>query len=173
MASGVGIQTVTEATRLLGTVRLFVLCAERKCRCCCVSKVPERGLFLFMRYDAFSRCHPLTNFLFFLGAIGCAVVIQHPAYILLSCICGGCYGVLLNGRKGVKLLLAMIPVFALLSALNPLFSVYGERTLFWIFDRPYNLESLYYGMAVSGIFVAMILWFGCYSAVLTSDKFIY
>ena len=125
-----------------------------------------------MRYDAFSRCHPLTNFLFFLGAIGCAVVIQHPAYILLSCICGGCYGVLLNGRKGAKLLLAMIPVFALLSALNPLFSVYGERTLFWIFDRPYNLESLYYGMAVSGIFVAMVLWFGCYSAVLTSDKFI-
>ena len=27
-------------------------------------------------------------------------------------------------------------------------------------------------MAVSGIFVAMILWFGCYSAGLTSDKFV-
>ena len=38
-----------------------------------------------MRYDAFSKCHPLTNFLFFLGAIGFCVVIQHPLY---HCILG-------------------------------------------------------------------------------------
>lgn len=43
--------------------------------------------------------------------------------------------------------------------------------LFWYFGRPYTWEALLYGMAISGIFLEMLLWFGCYNAVLTSDKF--
>ena len=38
--------------------------------------------------DAFSKRHPAVNFAFFLGAIGCAVVIQHPAYVVLGIVCG-------------------------------------------------------------------------------------
>lgn len=125
-----------------------------------------------MGYDAFSLCHPLTNFVFFLGAIGCAVVIQHPAYIAVSCACGAVYYILLQGRKGWSMVLGMVPIFVVLSAMNPLLNTYGERILFTIFGRPYTLEALYYGMAIAGIFVAMMLWFGCYSAVLTSDKFV-
>lgn len=125
-----------------------------------------------MKYDAFSKCHPLTNFVFFVGAIGFAVVIQHPLYLAASCIGGALYYVLLNGKKGLKLILGMIPVFLLLSGMNPLFNTYGERVLFHVFGKPYTLEALYYGMAIGGIFVAMMLWFGCYSAVLTSDKFV-
>ena len=37
--------------------------------------------------------------------------------------------------------------------------------------KPYTLEALCYGLALGGIFLVMMLWFGCYSAVLTSDKF--
>lgn len=125
-----------------------------------------------MGYDAFSLCHPLTNFVFFLGAIGCAVVIQHPAYIAVSCLCAAMYYVLLHGRKGWRMVLGMVPVFLVLSAMNPLLNTYGQRVLFTVFRRPYTLEALYYGMAIAGIFVAMMLWFGCYSAVLTSDKFV-
>jgi len=125
-----------------------------------------------MKYDAFSRCHPLTNFVFFLGAIGFAVVIQHPVYIAVSCVSGALYYLLINGKRGVAMLLAMIPVFVVLSAMNPLLSTYGERVLFFVFGRPYTLEALYYGMAIAGIFVSMMIWFGCYSAVLTSDKFV-
>lgn len=125
-----------------------------------------------MGYDAFSLCHPLTNFVFFLGAIGCAVVIQHPAYIAVSCICAAIYYVLLQGRKGWRMVLGMVPIFLVLSAMNPLLNTYGQRVLFTVFGRPYTLEALYYGMAIAGIFVAMMLWFGCYSAVLTSDKFV-
>ena len=40
-----------------------------------------------MEMDAFSKRHPAVNFLFFLGAIGCAVVIQHPAYVLAGLVC--------------------------------------------------------------------------------------
>ena len=125
-----------------------------------------------MTNDAFSKCHPLTNFLFFLGAIGFAVVIQHPAYIALSVVCGAAYYMILKGAKGRSMVLGMIPVFLALSAINPLFNQYGERVLFTIFGRIYTFEALCYGMAIAGIFVAMLLWFSCYNVVLTSDKFV-
>lgn len=133
---------------------------------------PRKGIFLFMRQDAFSKCHPLTNFVFFVGAIGFSVVFQHPLYLAASCAAGAVYLVLLNGKKAWKLIAGLIPVFFLLSALNPLFNNYGERVLFHVFGKPYTLEALFYGMAIAGIFVAMMLWFNCYSAVLTSDKFV-
>jgi len=125
-----------------------------------------------MGKDAFSKCHPLTNFLFFLGAIGFSVVIQHPWYLAASCLCGGLYLLLLQGRSAWKLIGGMVPVFLFLSAINPLFNTYGKTMLFPVFGKPYTLEALYYGMAIGGIFVAMTFWFGCYSAVLTSDKFV-
>lgn len=125
-----------------------------------------------MNHDAFSQCHPLTNFVFFVGVIGFTVVIQHPIYLAASCAGGALYYLLLNGKKGMGLIWGMLPVFVLLSGVNPLFNTYGERILFYIFGKPYTLEALYYGMAIAGIFVAMTLWFGCYSAVLTSDKFV-
>ncbi len=163
---------MTEPVRLLGTV--WGLCG-------CIRMVRGRsradfsspkGDFFFMRSDAFSKYHPLTNFVFFLGAIGFAVVIQHPAYIGASCVGGALYLLLLKGRKCRNMLLGMLPLVVLMAAWNPLFNTYGEHVLFTVFGRPYTLEALCYGMAIAGIFAAMMLWFSCYSAVLTSDKFI-
>ena len=121
--------------------------------------------------DAFSKCHPAVNFLFFVGAIGCSVVIQHPAYLLAGACCGTIYYFLLNGRKGWKMLLGLLPMFLILTAINPLFNTYGAHILFSVFGRPYTLEALLYGAAIASVFVVMMLWFGCYNAVMTSDKF--
>ena len=124
-----------------------------------------------MNQDAFSKCHPAVNLIYFLGAIGFGVVIQHPAYLIAGCAGSAVYYLLLKGRKGWKIVLGLVPVFLFLSAVNPLFNTYGDTVLFTWFGRPYTLEALYYGMAIAGIFVVMMLWFGCYNAVLTSDKF--
>lgn len=121
--------------------------------------------------DAFSKCHPAVNFLFFVGAIGCSVVIQHPAYLLAGACCGTIYYFLLNGRKGWKSILWLLPMFLILTAINPLFNTYGAHILFSVFGRPYTLEALLYGAAIASVFVVMMLWFGCYNAVMTSDKF--
>ena len=121
--------------------------------------------------DAFSKCHPAVNFLFFVGAIGCSVVIQHPAYLLAGACCGTIYYFLLNGRKGWKMILWLLPMFLILTAVNPLFNTYGVHILFSVFGRPYTLEALLYGAAIASVFVVMMLWFGCYNAVMTSDKF--
>jgi energy-coupling factor transport system permease protein len=121
--------------------------------------------------DAFSKCHPAINFLFFAGAIGASVMIQHPAFLLVGILTGASYYLLLNGRKGWKTILGLAPLFLFLTVTNPLFNTYGKTVLFNLFGRPYTLEALYYGAATASAFVVMLLWFGCYNKVLTSDKF--
>ena len=124
-----------------------------------------------MKCDAFSRYHPAVNFLYFVLAIGFGVVFQHPAYMTAATVGSAAYYLLLKGRKGIKTLVFLLPVFLLIGLVNPLFNTLGETELFLLFGRPYTLEALYYGLVVGGIFVVMILWFGCYNVVLTSDKF--
>ena len=121
--------------------------------------------------DAFSRCHPAVNFLFFLGVILAAVLIQHPAYVLMGAVTGVIYYLLLNGSKGVKFVLLLLPLFVFVAAINPLFNTDGQRVLCHIFGRPYTYEALLYGASLSGMILVMLLWFGCYNKVLTGDKF--
>ena len=124
-----------------------------------------------MKHDGFSSYHPAVNFLFFLLAIGSVVVIQHPAYLIASILAGGCYYALLTGRRGLMRLSGLIPMALVIAAMNPIFNTYGEHVLFTVFKKPYTLEALIYGAVLSGIFVDMMIWFGCYNQVLTSDKF--
>lgn len=125
-----------------------------------------------MKQDAFSGFHPAVNFLFFVGAIGFGVVFQHPAYLAASVVCAVVYYLLLKGKQGWKLVLGMIPMLLLISLINPLFNTYGKTVLFYYFGRKYTLEALCYGLALGAMFVLMMIWFGCYNVVLTSDKFV-
>lgn len=104
-------------------------------------------------------------------AIAGSVLFQHPAYLLASVLSAFAYLLSERGRKGVPMVLGMIPVFLLLSAFNPLFNTYGKRVLFQVFGRNYTLEALFYGMVIAGMLVSALVWFSCYSAVMTSDKF--
>ncbi len=124
-----------------------------------------------MNTDAFSKCHPAVNFLFFLGVIGFGVVIQHPAYAAAGVLGAGIYYLLLKGKQGLKLFLPLILLFLVITFLNPFINTSGHYVLQYFFGRPYTLEALCYGAALGALFVIMMLWFGCYSAVLTSDKF--
>ena len=124
-----------------------------------------------MGMDAFSKRHPIVNFIFFLGAIGFGVMIQHPAYLAVGFFSSVSYYLLLTGRKGLKNLCWMGLFFLVMTAINPLFNIYGKTRLFSVFGRPYTLEGIFYGAAIAGALVIMLIWFGCYNAVLTSDKF--
>ena len=121
--------------------------------------------------DAFSKCHPAVIFLFFAGAIGLSVIIQHPAYLLAGSVTGAIYYLLLSGKKGIKTLFVLLPIFLVLAVINPLFNTMGKTVLFHLLGRPYTREALLYGAATAAMFVIMLLWLGCYNKVLTSDKF--
>ena len=124
-----------------------------------------------MKTDAFSKLHPAVNLLFFIGAIAFGVLLQHPVYLLAGVFASGVYYLFLSGRKGIRSILMMIPLFAFVTLINPIVNTRGVTVLFTYFDRPYTLESLVYGVAVAATFVLMLLWFGCYGKVLTGDKF--
>lgn len=124
-----------------------------------------------MKQDAFSKLHPAVNLLFFIGAIAFGVILQHPVYLLAGIFASGMYYFLLEGRKGIKNILLMIPLFIFITLFNPIVNTRGVTVLFTYLDRPYTLEALIYGTAVAATFVLMILWFGCYGKVLTGDKF--
>ncbi len=123
-----------------------------------------------MKDDAFSKLHPAVNLLFFIGAICFGVLLQHPVYLLAGIFASGVYCFMLNGRKGVKTILLMIPLFIFITLFNPIVNTRGVTVLFNYLNRPYTLEALIYGVAVAATFVLMILWFGCYGKVLTGDK---
>lgn len=124
-----------------------------------------------MSKDGFSKCHPVTNFVFFLGAICFGVVFQHPAYLLAALLCGGIYYVQLKGRKAFQSMGGMFLLLLAVGLINPVFNTQGETVLFHLMGRPYTLEALGYGFAVGGILVITLLWFGCYNQIMTEDKF--
>lgn len=124
-----------------------------------------------MREDAFSKHHPAVNFLFFVGAVCFGVLMQHPIYLSMSVLASGTYYILLHGKKGWRMIAGTIPLFVFIAIFNPIVNTRGGTILFHIFERPYTLEALLYGCVVAAIFVAMMLWMGCYGKVLTGDKF--
>lgn len=132
--------------------------------------VPEVGNS--MREDAFCKYHPATELLFFAGAIISTVLLQHPVYLISNMLIAIVYYLLLNGRKGIRIMVRMVPLFIFIALFNPIVNTRGNTILFLLFGRPYTLEALIYGVVVAATFVVMILWLGCYNKVVTGDKFI-
>lgn len=124
--------------------------------------------------DAFSGFHPLVNFAFFLAAVLCGMFFMHPVFLGISLVCSLAYSLYLGGRKSLKFsLLYMLPLLLLVAVLNPLLNHEGATILLYINDNPLTLEAILYGAASAVMFVSMLLWFSCYNAVMTSDKFLY
>ncbi len=122
-------------------------------------------------YDVFSRCHPAVHFLFFAAAIVLTVVLFHPAYLLVSLLCGGAYyAALRRGRCG-KTFGFLLVALVLIAAVNPVFNTLGDTVLFPLFGRPYTWQALSYGLCAGLMFAAVSLWFLCGGIVMTSDKF--
>ncbi|MBQ9960377.1 MAG: energy-coupling factor transporter transmembrane protein EcfT [Firmicutes bacterium] len=123
--------------------------------------------------DNFSSYNPILNFFFFVCAIGLGMFFMHPAFLVCSFVLSLLYYVTIEGLKGFKFFVLMVPLILLLALINPLFNTAGTHILFIYFGRAYTLEGLLYGVAIAFMFVSILNWFASYNAVMTSDKFIY
>jgi len=125
--------------------------------------------------DAFSGFHPIVNMIYFVLAIGFSFVFMHPVCLGVSLVCGAAYMLLLDGRKALRFgLLFLLPVFLAAAVINPTFSHAGATILSYLpGGNPITLESIQYGIAAACMLVTVIAWFRCYTAVMTSDKFVY
>lgn len=124
-----------------------------------------------MRTDPFARSHPALCFGYLAAVIVLSVVLLHPAYLALAALGGGAYWLCLRRRAALPTFGFLALAFVLVSVLNPLFNTLGGTPLFFLFGRPYTWEALCYGMTLGAMFAAVSLWFLCYGAVMSADRF--
>ena len=125
--------------------------------------------------DRFSSLHPVVNFLFFAEVLGFSMFLLHPACLVISLVCALGYDLQLGGRKALAFCLkGVLPMTILAAVLNPLFNHQGATILTYLpSGNPVTLESIAYGLAAAGMLAAVVLWFACFTQVITSDKFVY
>ena len=71
-------------------------------------------------------------------------------------------------------LLYMLPLLLMAAIVNPAFNHEGGTLLTYLpSGNPLTLESIVYGLAAATMLIAVIIWFSCYTEVMTSDKFVY
>ena len=128
-----------------------------------------------MHRDTFSSYHPIINFLYFALVLTFTMVLMHPAALLISLGSAAAYGICLSGRRAVRFQLTfLLPMLAMAALFNPLFNHEGATILTYLpSGNPLTLESILYGLAAAVMLAAVAAWFSCYTAVMTSDKFVY
>lgn len=126
-----------------------------------------------MKKDVLSYAHPAVIFLYFAGAVGCAMCTLHPAFVAVSLIVSGGYLAYLRGAAHYwRSLRYGLPVFLVIALANGFFNNLGLTVLFYIGYRPITLEALVYGLCSGGMLLAVLQWFSCYQEVMSSDKFL-
>ncbi|MDD6064521.1 MAG: energy-coupling factor transporter transmembrane component T [Clostridiales bacterium] len=127
------------------------------------------------RNDAFSRCHPLVNFLYFALVLLGAMLLQHPVCQAISLIGAiACFCTLGGEKPGGFRLWYALALFAVTAAVNPAFSHEGRTILRYLpSGNPLTLESILYGIGAGLTLCTALVWFSCYTRVMTSDKFVY
>lgn len=126
--------------------------------------------------DPFSKVHPALNFLYFTLVIGSSMFCLHPLVLAGAALFGTLYSMVL---KGVKKVLGMyvkflLPGLLVVALVNPAFNHYGVTPLLYLQSgNTVTLEAIVYGIVLGIVFVNSIIWFTCYNAVMTTDKFIY
>ena len=125
--------------------------------------------------DAFSSYHPLVNFLYFALVITFAMFFSNPIAQIISLASALAYAAQLSGRRALgRSLLFLLPVVAVAVVVNPAFNHQGATTLTYLpTGNPLTLESILYGIYAALLLASVIIWFQCYTEVMTSDKFIY
>ena len=125
--------------------------------------------------DPFSGCHPMVNFIYFGLVLVFTMCSLHPVSLMLSLGSAIAYNYYLNGPKAIRFqLMYMLPMVLLSLLVNPAFNHEGATILTYLpTGNPLTLESILYGFASAFLLAAVITWFSCYSAVMTSDKFVY
>jgi energy-coupling factor transport system permease protein len=122
----------------------------------------------------FYRSHPLLNFSYFAFVIGVTMFSVHPVFLLASFLLSWCYSILLRGMKAVRFnCLVLLPAIALMTLFNTLNVHNGVTVLFYLNGNRITLEAILYGTASAVMLTSVIIWFSCFSTIITADKFIY
>lgn len=123
---------------------------------------------------AFYRSHPLLNFVYFAFIIGVTMFSNHPLFLGVSFVMAWCYSILLRGLRAVRFnCFVLVPALVLTVLLNTLNVHNGVTVLFYLNGNRITLEAIVYGCISALMLSSVIIWFSCFSAIVTEDKFLY
>lgn len=124
---------------------------------------------------AFGGCHPAVNFAYFALVTGCGMFFMHPVCLAVSLLGAVSYYIRLRGGRSARFFLkCALPVMLLAAITNSLFNHRGDTVLCLLpTGNKLTLESVLYGAAAAVMLVSVLTWFGCYTEIMTSDKFVY
>ena len=121
----------------------------------------------------FQDYNPVAVAVYYLAAAGVCMFTMEPFMLVISLVGAlvslGVVGELTRWRMHLYTLL----LFAAMVLINPLVSHNGVTVLLVINHNPVTLEALLYGIAASGMIVAVMYWFRAFTAVMTTDKLLY
>ena len=124
--------------------------------------------------SAFAGCHPVLNLLFFASVVSFGMVFFHPVFLGVSFVAALAYSVRLRGRDALKWFRYLLPTLLFVVLLGAAFNHYGVTTLFVLSNgNRVTLESIVHALATGGMVLTVFLWFVCYNAVVTTDKFLH
>ena len=122
----------------------------------------------------FKELHPAANLIYFCIIIGVTIFSTDPYFVLVTLIFAWLYSFMLKGKKALRQnLMLTLPVLILMAFINTIFVHNGATILFYISDLRITLEALIFGIVGAMVLSAVIIWFSCFSEIMTSDKLIY
>lgn len=113
--------------------------------------------------------------MFFAAVAVLEMLFLHPLFLAVS-FCGAAgFNILLKGKKALKMFFCFyFPLFIFVIVLNTLVAHYGVTTLMTLpSGNRITLEAMAYGAVTGAVAVTMMIWFSCYSEVVTEDKFLH
>ncbi len=127
-----------------------------------------------MERDSFAELHPAVTGLYFAVVIGITMCVPEPGLLAVSFVTAAVYLLRLRGRRGGRMiLLGVLPAAIAAALINAAFNHEGATILCYLPDgNPLTLESALYGLNASVMLAAAALWFGCVTAVMTSEKIV-
>lgn len=123
----------------------------------------------------FKSVHPVGALAFFVFAFAFCLISSNPFSLGVCVVCGAIYDLTLQKRKTLSYIFKfLLPMTALVTVFNGLFSHYGVTVLFVMNNgNNFTLESLVYGFVIGVRLSGMLLWLDCFNEVLTSEKIIF
>lgn len=122
----------------------------------------------------FASLHPLSLFLYYLGAIVLIINFYHPIFLLASLLILIAINLIQDGGGTLKSYGRFYLFIGLIILLiNPLFSSRGASGLFYIGNKLVTLESFIYGLCTMLSLISIMILFLSYNLIMTNNKFIY
>lgn len=128
-----------------------------------------------MRESAFARCHPAVSFLYFALVLTFSACLMHPLLLAVSLLgAAACARTVCGGGALRRAARYLVPTALFAAAVNVAFTHEGA-TILWYFPsgNPLTLESAAYGAAAAAMLAAVMLWFLCWSTVMSAEKLMY